>query len=54
MKKLIATPVAIMMLGGVALAQGLRSLRIAGRLPKAWSLRERRHLVVGLVGKAMP
>jgi hypothetical protein len=41
MKKLIAKAVDTMMLGGVALAQALRSLRIAGRFARAWTLRER-------------
>ena len=41
MKKLIAKAVDTMMLGGVALLQALRSLRIAGRFARAWTLRER-------------
>jgi hypothetical protein len=41
MKKLIAKAVDTMMLGGVALAHALHTLRIAGRFARAWSLRER-------------
>jgi hypothetical protein len=48
MKKLIAKAVDTMMLGGVALAQGLRSLRFAGRFARAWSLRERRSTLLSV------